>query len=184
MKSVQELLDEVLVLQCQAGGAQAFERIVSRYGGRLRYFLRRMLGPRRDVDDACQEVWLAAFRELRKLRNPAAFRVWLYRIARNRAYQVLRDERRALPTLDVSDVADDVEGEEFSPEEAGAIHRGLEKLRAEHKEILMLRFLEDMPYQVIAETIGCSPGTVRSRIHYAKRALRREMEASGDEQNR
>ena len=184
MNSLQELLDEVLVLQCQAGRAEAFERILSRHGGRVRYFLRRMLGPRRDVDDACQEVWMAAFRELRRLRNPASFRVWLYRIARNRAYQVLRDERRALPTVELTEVAQNVQDDDFRPEEAEAILRGLEELRVDHKEVLMLRFLEEMSYEDIAQTLGCSLGTVRSRIHYAKHALRRQMEASGNEQKR
>ena len=56
------------------------------------------------------------------------------------------------------------------------MHRCLEALRPEHREVLLLRFLEEMSYESIAEVVGCSVGTVRSRLHYAKAALRREME--------
>ena len=184
MNLQEKLLEQALILQCQAGSAEAFELIFARYSGRLKYFLRRLLGPARDVDDICQEVWLTVFKGLQQLRNPDAFRVWLYRIARNRAYQELRKERTALPAVATSEMAEEIEEEEFRPEDAAAIHQGLEKLQADHKDVLMLRFLEEMSYEDIAQTLGCSLGTVRSRIHYAKRALRTEMEALSDEENR
>lgn len=64
----------------------------------------------------------------------------------------------------------------FAPEEAEQMHRALGRLRAPHREVLTLYFLEQMPYESIAEVVGCTLGTVRSRIFYAKQSLRREME--------
>ena len=68
------------------------------------------------------------------------------------------------------------EDEVFSPEDAVEIHICLKELQPEHKEVLMLRFLEQMSYKQISEVLNCNPGTVKSRIHYAKLALKKEME--------
>ena len=73
-------------------------------------------------------------------------------------------------------VTNDVEEDIFSAEDAVKIHRCLAKLNPDHKEVLLLRFLEQMSYEQIAKVIDCSIGTVRSRIHYAKIALRKKME--------
>jgi len=73
-------------------------------------------------------------------------------------------------------VPDDNDSDVFSPEDAARLHKCLEKLRPEHKEVLMLRFLEQMSYEGISQVINRSVGTVRSRIHYAKCALKKEME--------
>jgi RNA polymerase sigma-70 factor, ECF subfamily len=66
---------------------------------------------------------------------------------------------------------------EFTAEDADGIHAGIERLSPEHREVLLLRCLGGMPYEEIALVTGCPPGTVRSRLHYAKAALRKELEA-------
>jgi RNA polymerase sigma-70 factor, ECF subfamily len=106
------------------------------------------------------------------------FTVWLYRIARNQAYQYLRKEKAQALTYNEDDLS--VVGEEtpddFTAEDAAQIHLGLEKLSIEQRDVLTLRFLEEMSYEEIAEVVGCSLGTVRSRIYYGKSALRKVME--------
>ena len=69
-----------------------------------------------------------------------------------------------------------VEPAEFTPEDAARIHDALDGLALEHREVLMLRFLEGMTYEQIAAISGCGVGTVKSRLYYAKRALRRVLE--------
>lgn len=121
-------------------------------------------------------------RRLRTLRSPASFSAWLYRIARNRVYQELRRKQRLPDIHDCAPVPDGLEDEdEFSPHDASRIHTCIERLKPEHKEVLVLRFLEEMPYEEIAHVAGCSLGTVKSRIYYAKQALRKEMEAMSDD---
>ncbi len=73
-------------------------------------------------------------------------------------------------------VPNDTENDIFSPEDAAKIHRCLKELLPEYKEVLMLRFLEQMSYEQISHVINCRLGTVKSRIHYAKLALKKEME--------
>ena len=104
----------------------------------------------------------------------------LYRIARDRAYGRLRKARRLGLLLDDALVVEPAieSEEEFSAEDAAQIHAALDDLPAEQREVLVLRFLEEMSYEQIARVVGCQLGTVRSRIHYAKRALRSVLERS------
>jgi len=178
MATENRLHERLLVLRYQAGDEKAFAELVRRYHGGLTYFVRRLAKNPAAADDIVQDGWLKAFRRLRTLRDPDAFRVWLYRIARRRAFNALRDAKHFQP-LREDLAASDREGPEekaFRAEEAPLVHRCMEALRPEHREVLLLRFLEEMSYESIAEVVGCNVGTVRSRLHYAKAALRREME--------
>lgn len=176
MKATDQLIERVLLLRCQIGDRDAFAELVERYQKALRYFISRLLGDAQLTEDIFQDTWLTVIRRVQSLKQADAFAPWLYRIARNKVYQHLR-ERRVLSRLDENiAVANDTESVTFSAEDAAKIHRCLEKLRPEHKEVLMLRFLEQMSYEQIAQVLNCSIGTVRSRIHYAKGALKKEME--------
>jgi RNA polymerase sigma-70 factor, ECF subfamily len=172
------LYERVLVLRCQARDEAAFTEIVARYTPRLRYYLRRMLGGVPTAEDALQEVWLDAFRGLPGLIEPGAFPAWIYRLARDRAFRELRG-RRSYLALEDFDVIDEAEAvDDFTTEDAAQIHVALDSLMPEHREVLVLRFIETMTYDQIAGIIGCPLGTVRSRLHYAKRALRSVIEGT------
>src|SRR5580692_5041751 len=167
----------VLVVRCQAGDRAAFEELVELYQPRLRYFLASMVGDEHAADDLLQEVWLEVYRGVARLADPGAFAAWLYRIARHRALRELRKRRQPLSSLEGIDLAEDGEVDDyFSAEDAERVHAALGQLAPEHREVLLLRFFEGMAYEDIAEVTGCQFGTVRSRIHYAKRALRRAIE--------
>jgi RNA polymerase sigma-70 factor (ECF subfamily) len=89
----------------------------------------------------------------------------------------LRKSRPQSRLIDEADHAATATGDEgFAEEDARRVHAALDKLSAGHREVLLLRFIEDLSYEEIAQVTGCHIGTVRSRIHYAKRLLRREME--------
>src|SRR5262245_17526759 len=173
--ALDQLYERMLVARCQVGDADAFADLVGRYQARLHYFLRRTLGSKRAerVDDLLQDVWLDVYRSLPRLADPAAFPAWVYRIARNRAYGELRREQRTV-TIDtrVDCEAPDEPDEVFSADEARVVHECLDELTQEQREVLVLRFLEEMNYESIADVVGCGVGTVRSRLHYAKKALR------------
>jgi RNA polymerase sigma-70 factor (ECF subfamily) len=156
--------------------------LVGRYHGRLRAFVAKMLSDAHDVDDVLQDIWLDVFRKVVKLRDAGAFRAWLYRIARDRTYRHLR-RRRAVPQsfneeAQLADSADDVE---FDDEEIRCVHASLDRLPLVHRDVLWLRFVEQMSYEQIALAVRCELGTVRSRLHYAKRALRELIERNDHE---
>jgi RNA polymerase sigma-70 factor (ECF subfamily) len=121
-------------------------------------------------------VWFDVYRGVARLADPGAFPAWLYRIARHRALGELRKTRQHLSSLEGIDLAgEEGEDDDFSAEDAVRVHAALGRLAPEHREVLLLRFIEGMTYEDIARVTGCRLGTVRSRIHYAKRALRRVM---------
>jgi len=173
----ERIYERLLVVRAQAGDETAFAELVERYSPRLRYFLRKLLASADGAEDALQDVWLDVFRHLPRLADPQALVAWLYRIARDRAFGRLRKARRAEQPLDESQVVDEAADEDdFSPEDAARIHAALDELPPEQREVLVLRFLEEMSYEQIARVVGCQLGTVRSRIHYGKQALRRALE--------
>jgi RNA polymerase sigma-70 factor (ECF subfamily) len=172
---VERLYERVLVLRCQTGDEAAFAELVDRYGPRLRYFVRRMLDAG-DPDDVLQDVWLDVFRGLPRLADVGAFPAWLYRLARDRVLRHWRRRRPPLQPLVEVDVPAPAQKEDFTAEDAGRIHTALAALAAEHREVIVLRFLEEMSYDDIARVVGSPVGTVRSRLHYAKQAIRRIIE--------
>jgi RNA polymerase sigma-70 factor (ECF subfamily) len=167
----ERLYERLLVLRCQTGDDDAYRELVNRFGPRLRYFLRK-LSPHADrADDLAQEVWIDVLRQLPRLKDAGAFTTWLYRIAHGKAMlEGRRNGRAPVTTHEVEQIADDDEPS-FSPEDAARIHAALDDLEAAHREVIVLRFLEELSYDEIGQIVGCPVGTVRSRIHYAKLRL-------------
>lgn len=173
-----------LVRRAQGGDADAFRCLVDIYDRRLLYFVRRFL---KDSDrglDVLQEIWLTMLRKLPSLRSPEAFRVWLYQIAHDRVVDVVRRntrEERLQKTAFEQLTERNGDDPAWALEQAEFVHRALEQLTPEHREVLVLRFLEDMTLEEIAAAVGCNLGTVKSRLHYARQAVRRESERLGHE---
>jgi len=169
---------EKLVHRCKNGERAAFEQLFEIYQPRLKYYVRRLnIGPA-NIDDILQDIWLNVFKKIHKLKDTQSFAVWLYRIARNKVYDGFRRKDRfvKLPEDDEFPVSG---GNEplFEADDTEKLHTALNKLKPYHREVLTLSFIEQMSYQSIADVIGCSIGTVRSRIFYAKQSLRNQMES-------
>jgi RNA polymerase sigma-70 factor (ECF subfamily) len=171
---VERVYRNLLVVRCQAGDRAAFGELLGLYQPRLRYFLVNMVGDA--AEDLLQDVWFDAYRGLARLADPGAFPSWLYRIARHRALAELRKKRLPLASLEGIEVIEEGDDEEFSREEAEQVQAALARLAPCHREVLLLRFFEGLSYEEISQVTGSHLGTVRSRIHYAKRALRRVIQ--------
>jgi RNA polymerase sigma-70 factor (ECF subfamily) len=177
----ERLFERLLVLRCQTGDDDAYRELVGRFGPRLRYFLRKLVGQIDRADDLAQEVWIDVLRQLPRLKDAGAFTTWMYRIAHGKAMLEVRRNGRAPTTIrDVEWIAER-EDDTFSAEDAARIHAGLDRLEPAQREVLVLRFLEEMSYEEIGQIVDCPLGTVRSRIHYAKAALRRLLENKRDQ---
>lgn len=168
--------ERLLVAQAQQGDASAFQVLVRACEPRLLYFIRRFEQDEHRAADVMQDVWLTVFEKLRRLRSANAFRGWVYRIAHDRLVTHIRRDRRSPQLMDVSD-ADVASVDEFVRSElAEAVHEALGRLSADHRAVLTLRFLEDLSLAEIAEVLRERLGTVKSRLHYAKAALRRRLQ--------
>jgi len=183
-KGRDQLREYFLVLRCQAGDESAFTDLFDRFGPRTLRYLEGLLGSGAAAD-AQQEVWLAVFRRISRVTNPGAFRTWLYQTTRHRAIDVLRKEKRESELLDVLTVEEPQPVEVPTDPVAEALDRrslevGLAELSTTHREVLLLRYWEGMSYGEIALISGCSVGTVRSRLHHAKRRLREAVDRPED----
>lgn len=173
----EELRLHLLVLRCQTGDETAFALLFEEFGGRTHRYLRGLLGD--DADDAQQEVWLSVYRAISTLANPAVFRTWLFSTTRRRALDQLRKRKREAELLvDVSDGVDVADDTTDHAPLADGLERVLEELPRLQREVLLLRFRDDLSYAEIAVVIGCPVGTVKTRIHHAKHKLRESLERS------
>src|SRR5262249_14786788 len=128
--------------------------------------------------DLHQEVWLDAFRGLKSLQMPEAFRAWLYRIAHHKAARFVRNEVRQ-EQVTASLVESGTESSDADADlalDAEALHKALEILPAHHREILVLHYLRDFSTHEVAAVLDCPPGTVKSRLYHARIALRNIVE--------
>jgi RNA polymerase sigma-70 factor, ECF subfamily len=177
MSHNEQLLDEILILRCQIGDKDAFAQLIERHQESLRYFICCLLGDSKSTEDVFQNTWLTVLKKICTLKEPSAFSTWLYRIARNYVYKELKQKTKQFSHIDEDLPAPiDEEDGDFLPNDLTRMHECLRKLKLAHKEILVLRFLEQMSYQQISQATDCDLGTVKSRIYYAKQALKREME--------
>jgi RNA polymerase sigma-70 factor (ECF subfamily) len=180
MENQDRTLFEWIALRCQAGEADAFEDLVSAMERPLLYYATSLTGSQDNGLDVLQEVWIKAFRGIGKLKDPGALRSWLYSITHGIAVDRIRrnSSRERAESVDLEDFQEAQEPS-FAAEDAAEIHQALSEIGLKHREVLVLHFLEDLSIAEIAKVVGCSEGTVKSRVHYAKRAMR-EILSGGD----
>lgn len=165
----------LLVLRCQAGDEGAFARLMDEFGARTLAYARGLVGD--DADDVQQETWLAVYRHIKSLHDPAAFPVWLFRTTRHRALNQLRRYRRERELMDdvpldaVPAGDPDADGGTFDGIDSSTIDAAMAEMPPPQREVLVLRYRDDLSYAQIALVTGCPIGTVRARLHYAKKRL-------------
>lgn len=175
------IYEKVLVVRAQDRDEWAFQELVTRYERRMLYYIHRLLGSHTDLSDVLQEIWIRVFLRITSLRAPEAFRVWLYKIAHDVAVSQLRkNSRRDVARLEDVSAPEAANTSDWNEckllENAELVHKTLERLSLPHREVLTLRFLEQLDVSDIAEVVGCNVGTIKSRLHYAKSAMRKLLE--------
>ncbi|WP_234042908.1 MULTISPECIES: RNA polymerase sigma factor [Streptomyces] len=177
-----DVRDGLLVVRCQLGEREAFRELVGVWHAPLRRYLQGMAGSPHLADDLAQEVWIAVVRGLPRLRQPERFTPWLFTIARRTVTDHLRQAYRAPATPLEEAAAVVAEGDELSGVlTTMQIEAGLSELPPPEREVLILFHLEDLPLAACAEVLGVAPGTVKSRLHRARRMLRTILAERGYE---
>jgi RNA polymerase sigma-70 factor (ECF subfamily) len=171
-------MDLDLVVRAQEGDEQAFASLAVSIGNRLHAVAHRIL---RDIDlaeDATQQALLAIWRDLPQLRDPHRFEAWSYRLLVRACYAEGRRERRWSPNLRLLPTDEMAAGEGLSSvHDRDQLERGFRRLSMDHRTVVVLHHFLDMTLEDVAQTLGIPPGTVRSRLHFAMRALRSALEA-------
>jgi RNA polymerase sigma factor (sigma-70 family) len=168
------IYQELLVLRCQRGDRDALQELVVTWERRLFYFLRRLGSEEQDAWDLLQQTWLKVLRGISALRDARQLAPWLYCIARNTA--INHGQMRSLHRERLEELPPATDSEEDpgprNYDDVEQIHHGLLQLPLTHREVLTLYFLESMTIEQIAQVLEVPPGTVKSRLYHAKRALR------------
>lgn len=169
--------DSTLLQKISAGDSQALDELYTRHGPGLLGFLVARLSDRELAEEVLQDVMLAVWNNAGSFRGESSVRTWLLVIARNRAINVRR--RQAPEIVSISDDFD-LPSSDTGPFEAvsrqftySAVRDALQYLAPEHREILTLFFFHELSGPEIAQVLDISAGTVKSRLHRAKEALRR-----------
>lgn len=190
--------DSALLLRAQAGDVAAFEALVERHRNRVFALALRMLGSETDAADVAQDTFIKAYRELARFRGDAQFGSWVHRIAANEALMKLRRRRVAaqveapeLPAFNergslMDEVADWTRGAEeevLDAELRYAIEHAASELPDEYREVFVLRDLEGLSYEEIAEITQDSVAAIKSRLHRARLALRAAIDRFYEERS-
>jgi RNA polymerase sigma-70 factor, ECF subfamily len=168
---------EWLVLRCQTDDPDAFTDLIAVMERPLLYYATSITGNQDAALDVLQDVWLKVVRGIRRLKDPGSLKPWLYAITHGVAVdRIRRGYRRDKAEQAQLDDSFNIEEPSFDKEDAIAIHHALSRLGVKHREVLVLHFLQDLSIQEIANVVSCSEGTVKSRIHYAKRQMKQILE--------
>lgn len=179
-RSAEDIYDELLILRCQDGDADAMDELVARWQRRLLRYAWQLTGRQDAAWDVLQEAWLAIVRGIRGLDDPAHFRHWAYRLVGNKSADWVRRQQRQRKLVD--DTAD--AGQQAAPsqndEDADRLRHALDRLPADSRGILWLRYFQDMQLDGIARILHIPEGTVKSRLHHARNRLKRAFQRKGD----
>ncbi|MFM7602118.1 MAG: sigma-70 family RNA polymerase sigma factor [Pseudanabaena sp.] len=185
--------DLTIVQACLQGDPHGFKKLYQRHHHKVRSTLFQLCGSD-GLDDLVQDVFLRAWKGLAKFRQSAQFSTWLYRIA----FNVASDRRKALAKMrsrnisveddQLENLADDAIARESDEQPSltqmhyqDLMQRSLAKLSEEHRAVLVLHDLEELPQKDIAEILSIPVGTVKSRLFHARSAIKKFLEAQGVE---
>lgn len=178
--------DYDLVRRCQAGDDKAFDELVTKYRTRIFTMIYHLVHNEQDAWDLAQDGFFKAWKSIDKFRFQSSFYTWLYRIMTNVAIDSLRKKQitGGQEFDDTINLQDLEPGSDLAPKSELAPHQKMErgevraridaaiaKLSPEHRTVILLKEIEDLQYHEIAETVGCSIGTVMSRLFYARKKL-------------
>ena len=184
--------EQELILLCQQGDRDCFRLLYQRYQQRVRSTLYQLCG-KSSLDDLVQEVFLRAWKGLPKLKKAQYFSTWLYRISWN----VAADRRRKLAKgKEKTGTIEGYEDKEYSNYDRGLsnvydtpdlmhlhyqdlVQRGLENLSFDHRAVLVLHDLEDIPQKQVAQILDVPVGTVKSRLFHARNSFKKFLEQQG-----
>ena len=170
-------MDSELVIRAQRGEQAAFAEIASAVYGRMHSLAFGILRDRALAEDAVQQAMLDTWRNLPKLRDPACFEAWTYRLTVNTCYAESRRAKRWLPNMPI-----DTHREPVAPDQIGPVadrellDRGFRQLSVDQRAVLVLRHLVGLPLEEVAQTLDIPVGTARSRLYRALQSMRASID--------
>ena len=169
------------VVRCQNGDKGAMETLMRHYQQWVYNIAYGMLGNPEDASDMTQDVFLWLWENIGQFQFRSRFSTWLYRIVTNRCVNVKEQKkRRKTEPTEIDDSQPWVPVDTATPEQSmllaeqrEILQKALAEMRQDYRKILILREMQDLSYEELAEVIGCSVGRVKSKLHEARKVLRK-----------
>ena len=189
-KKEQARRDAELVRRARRGDVAAYDRLVEIYQTRVYGLIYNMTGNREDAEDLTQDVFIRAYKALPNFSGRSSFYTWIYRIAVNRTINFLK-QRNRVKRLSLDDVDLGLERDPAYVEISGRnspardlsitelqerLNKALQTLSEKHRTVVVLHDIQGVPHEEISRMLHCSPGTVRSRLFYARQLLQAELQ--------
>ena len=176
--------EQDILRRAQQGDSEAFRQLVEAYQTQVYRLALRMCGAD-GAADVTQDAFVAAWRTLPNFRSDCRFSTWLYRLTTNAAIDYLRREKRHraagdIAELELPDDAPTMQELSERAETQSRVRRALSRLSDEHRQVLLLRYMQELDYGEIAAALEVSEGTVKSRINRAKARLRELLSDTGN----
>ena len=173
-------MEELIIQRAQQGDQLAFQQLIMLYHTLAWRTAQVLLSQETSVEDVMQEVWLDVWRGLPRFHSARPFRPWLLTIVANRCHMSIRRHQITYQPLETADIEpstyeDEVVAHILRLEEDAELKSALNKLSAEHRHVLELRFFAELDLQEIALITHTSVGTVKSRLHRARQSLRAQL---------
>ncbi len=172
------IYNQLLILRCRSGQEQAWEELVNRWEKPLLYYIRRMIDNEHQAWQVLQETWLHVVRNIETLNYPEYLAKWLYTICRRKIITYYRKHHRQIELQE--EISNGTYHSDYESdaqlENAEAVHWGLGQIKPVFREVLTLFFLQDLSIEEIAEVLVVPAGTVKSRLYYARKQLRKTLE--------
>ena len=173
--------DRDLALRASKGNVEAYNVLVSRWEKKIYNYLLRLCRNSEDAMDLSQEVFLKAYQNLKRLDDPARFGPWLYRIAHNEGYSLLRRKRPEADLTETTSV-DPGGGRAMAKVETGlAVESALALLGEDQREAVLLKVVEGFKFEEMAEILGCPVSTIKSRVYTALDLMKGYLAPLGSE---
>ncbi len=170
--------DELLAIRCQLAEPKALDELVARWHPALQRYVRGLLPSDDQSSDVLQDVWIGILRGLARLREPASLVPWMFSIARRMVMTRLRVKYATaeVPIADLDVPSTDAQDAEWEREvEWALVERALADMPVVEREVLVLFYLQELSLGELARVLGVPEGTVKSRLHRARRQLRTLM---------
>jgi len=182
--------DRQLVIAAQKGELSAYDELIRRYHGKIYSLVYNMTSNKEDAEDMLQDVFAKGYSSLKHFKGTSSFYTWIYRIAINRTINFLKKRKRGANAISLDNVDEGVERDrtyvELSARESPfrdvilselqqKLNKALMTLSEKHRTVVVLHDIQGVPHDEIARMMGCSQGTVRSRLFYARQRLQSEL---------
>jgi len=176
LRNSQQIEDELLIILCQSGDEASLEKLIRRWAAPLHRHALRHTGSEDGAQETMQEAWLAIVQGLSRLEDPARFRSWAYRVVLNKSIDWVNRRRRDRDAASALHNQSQADTKPDASDTVAMVREALRRLPADRRSLLTMHYLDGLSVAELADVLAIPTGTVKSRLHHARREMQHIIE--------